>query len=318
MPHPSSIDYFKMQLSIFSIPAIAVLLALAEASPVEIPSIYKRGLDLSLSKSKCGTNENQVSCSNESSSDNIFKHNNGSGSGSGGDPHSCCVEKEGLILQTQFWDYDVPGPETSWTIHGLWPDKCDGSYDANCGFSDSVSSVKDVLENAGEKDLVDYMSQYWKNEGGNDEKLWLHEFNKHGTCMSTLADSCYSGNNSSSSSSNSTATASGSGSNQNVVDWAKLTVKTFQGLPTYKWLSDAGITPSSDKQYEADDIAKALSKGFGNEVYIGCRSGKLNEVWYFHKVEGSLLDDKLIKVDSVSKSTCSGKVQYLPKTSGSN
>lgn len=39
------------------------------------------------------------------------------------------------MLQTQFWDtytgYEEKGqvlPLGSWTIHGLWPDKCDG-YD---------------------------------------------------------------------------------------------------------------------------------------------------------------------------------------------
>lgn len=37
------------------------------------------------------------------------------------------------MLQTQFWDTaPVTGPTTSWTVHGLWPDHCDGTFDASC------------------------------------------------------------------------------------------------------------------------------------------------------------------------------------------
>ena len=47
---------------------------------------------------------------------------------------SCCVETYGgLVLATQFWDvytgFESQGqvlPKDSWTIHGLWPDFCNG------------------------------------------------------------------------------------------------------------------------------------------------------------------------------------------------
>lgn len=49
---------------------------------------------------------------------------------------TCCSPTQGLILVTQFWDVStfIPGsllPNSSWTIHGLWPDHCDGSYGAS-------------------------------------------------------------------------------------------------------------------------------------------------------------------------------------------
>lgn len=272
---------------IYSIPALAILLSLTEAGPIAMPEIFKRDLDLTLSAAPadCPATNALVSCS--------------AGSSSG---PSCCVEQEGLLLQTQFWDTDVSNsPASSWTIHGIWPDKCDGSYSSNCGFSSNIGSVGDVLNKAGETDLANYIEEYWVNNSGSNDELHTHEFNKHGTCFSTIGSSCYS-------------SSSSSNPEQNVVDFVKLAVKTYQTLPTYDWLQEAGIVPSKTKTYKAQDIQNALAAKFGKQVHIGCKNHVLNEVWYFHTVQGSLLNDDLIKIDSVTSSTCSGSVKYLPKS----
>lgn len=96
------------------------------------------------------------------------------------------------MLLTQFWDA-VPavGPTDSWTVHGLWPDKCDGTYDAYCDTAREYTNMTQILQAAGKTELLSYMNTYWKSNNGDDEGFWEHEWNKHGTCISTMEPECY-------------------------------------------------------------------------------------------------------------------------------
>lgn len=40
--------------------------------------------------------------------------------------------------------------------------------------------------------LLEYMRIYYKSNDGNDESFWEHEYNKHGTCFTTLRAKCQS------------------------------------------------------------------------------------------------------------------------------
>lgn len=108
---------------------------------------------------------------------------------------TCCFNAPGgLLLQTQFWDANPPtGPSNHWTVHGLWPDNCDGTYESYCDTSRSYTNITQILQAAGKIDLLAYMNTYWKDMNGDDESFWEHEWNKHGTCISTLRPSCYTG-----------------------------------------------------------------------------------------------------------------------------
>lgn len=53
------------------------------------------------------------------------------------------------------------------------------------------NSITEILESAGQTDLLAYMREYWLPDRGSAEHFWEHEWRKHGTCMNTLAPACY-------------------------------------------------------------------------------------------------------------------------------
>ncbi|KZF24714.1 ribonuclease T2 [Xylona heveae TC161] len=217
--------------------------------------------------------------------------------------NTCCFNAPGgQLLQTQFWDTSPStGPSDSWTIHGLWPDHCDGTFDSFCDESRQYTDISGTLQDFGRQDLLDYMNTYWKDAGGDDETFWEHEWGKHGTCISTFDTDCYVNYQ----------------SKEELVDFLQDTVNLFKTLPTYQWLADAGITPSTSKTYTSAQIQSALeSQRDGHPVTLGCSSGALDEVWYHFNVKGSVQTGQFVPSDpDGSKSTCpSTGIKYLPKS----
>ncbi|KAG1754930.1 ribonuclease T2 [Suillus paluster] len=216
--------------------------------------------------------------------------------------NTCCYETPGgLILQTQFWDTDVAGsPADSWTIHGLWSDNCDGSYVENCDPSRDYTNITGLLESQGASSTLDYMQQYWLNYNGNDEELWEHEWATHGTCYSTLDVDCLSSN---------------SPVGAEAVAFFETVVNLFQTLPTYDWLADAGITPSSSETYTLSSLLSALEAASGGYTpALGCSGSTLNSIsWYFN-LKGSVIDGDFIAIDTPKNSSCpSSGIKYPPK-----
>lgn len=214
---------------------------------------------------------------------------------------SCCFEYPGgILLQTQFWDYYPPiGPDDMFTLHGLWPDNCDGQYEQFCDNSMEIRSARKILEDHNETELLEKMNRFWKNFNGNDDSLWVHEFNKHGTCLSTIKSSCY--NNFK--------------PEQNVVDFFKKSVELFEKLPTNQWLAENGIVPSNEQTYFRKQIEDTLSARFGQPVFIKCnRFQALQEVWYFHHLRGSVINGEYFAIPSLLNSNCPEEgIKFIPK-----
>ena len=219
---------------------------------------------LALSGTPPTCNNPQVSCQNETAI-----------------ADTCCFNAPGgQLLQTQFWDYNPPtGPTDSWTVHGLWPDHCDGTYDANCDPARAYTNISSIISAAGATSLLDYMNKYWKDYQGNDESFWEHEWGKHGTCVSTLEPGCY----------------NDYVAQEEVVDYFQKAVDLFKTLPSYTWLANAGITPSTTATYTSAQIFAALKAPRGVDVAIQCaNSNEFDEIWYFYDVKGSIQTGEFI------------------------
>ncbi|KAK7422657.1 Ribonuclease T2 precursor (RNase T2) [Neonectria punicea] len=213
---------------------------------------------------------------------------------------TCCFIPAGQILQTQFWDTDpAAGPSDSWTIHGVWPDNCDGTYPQFCDSSREYTNIEEIMTQFGDEDTLAYMKKYWLSDSGSDESLWEHEWGKHGTCISTLDPDCYDDYQ----------------TGQEAADYANTVVSLFKTLPTYKWLEEAGITPSKNKTYTSSEIQDALVAQHGAEVTLGCNGAYLDEVWYHFNVQGSLQEGTFIaSTPDGSKSSCpTSGIKYAPK-----
>ena len=63
------------------------------------------------------------------------------------------------------------------------PDLCDGTYDQFCKNTPQYSNITQILQAAGQADLLSYMNTYWLPDAGTAESFWEHEFNKHGSCQ---------------------------------------------------------------------------------------------------------------------------------------
>jgi len=202
-----------------------------------------------------------------------------------------------MCNKTQFWDANpATGPSDSWTIHGLWPDHCDGTYDANCDPSRAYTNISSILTAAGASSVLSYMNTYWKDVNGNDESFWDHEWEKHGTCISTLQPSCY----------------TNYAMQEEVVDYFTTTVNLFQTLPSYTWLSNAGIVPSTTATYTSAAIMAALKTPRGVDVVIQCKNtNELDEIWYFYDVQGSVQTGTFIPTAPGTHHRAISRLKYM-------
>lgn len=215
---------------------------------------------------------------------------------------TCCVNRPGgQFLQTQFWDTDpVTGPSNSWTIHGLWPDNCDGTYEQSCDSSRAYTNLTELIQTYGSSSLLDFMNTYWLSDSESAEAFWEHEWSKHGTCISTLEPSCLSNYQ----------------TGEEAVTFFQTTVDLFKSLDTYTVLSKAGIVPSNSATYTSSQITKAISASFGQDPVILCSGSTLYQIYYGFVTNGPLADGAFVPaaITGQSSNCPSTGVKYAIKS----
>lgn len=237
-------------------------------------------------------------------------------------------------------------PPNTWTLHGLWPDFCNGSFTQYCDLSRQYDpdpspnttngepngtpvppytgpNVGTFIEAFGKYDLLAWMNTYWINQGAPNYDFWAHEFSKHGTCYSTFDLPCY---------------GPKYVEHEDVIQFFETAIMYYKRLPTFDWLAESGIVPSNSTTYTLSHIQNALTWKYGAVPYLGCSGPRYNsthaganstdngriildEVYYYHYVYGRPQDGRAVPVDAVSPNTnCAtteGAIYYYSPTPSS-
>ncbi|KAM0746237.1 ribonuclease T2 [Meredithblackwellia eburnea MCA 4105] len=254
--------------------------------------------------------------------------------------NTCCSPTPGgLQLLTQFWStytgLESKGqflPSRSWTIHGAWPDFCDGSYTQYCDLTrqyDPAPSpnttdgkangtvvppwkgegISNIIKRFGRYDLLDYMNGFWINQGDTNEVFWAHEFSKHATCTSTFDISCY----------------ANYVKDMEVIDFFQSAIRGFKMFPTYDILASAGIVPSNKTTYTLKQFNDAFYAQTGSIPYWGCTADPvtknkttLSEIWVYTHVLGTPQHGQYKTINTTFPSSCAATgINYFERTPAS-
>jgi len=206
-------------------------------------------------------------------------------------------------VQTQFWDTNPStGPTDSWTIHGLWPDHCDGTYSSSCDHSRAYTDIAGLLTGQNASDTLSYMDTYWVDIHGRNEQFWEHEWSKHGTCLSTFETSCFPNYT----------------EGEEAVIYFQTVVSLFKTLPTYQWLAAAGITPDDSRTYSLSTITSALQSVAGVTPALDCSGHNLNQIYWYFSLKGSPIDGQWIPIDAPIAGSCASSGLKYPTKSDSS
>ncbi|KAF5793809.1 putative ribonuclease T(2) [Helianthus annuus] len=141
--------------------------------------------------------------------------------------HGCCYPGTGK-------------PASDFGIHGLWPNRNDGSYPSNCDSSNPFDASKI-------SDLMSQMKSDWPTlscPSSEGLTFWGHEWDKHGTCSETVLD-------------------------QHGYFSTALSLKTQINL--LQALESAGIHPNGS-EYSLRSIRDAVKEASGYTPWIECNT----------------------------------------------
>ncbi|OLY84831.1 Ribonuclease Rh [Smittium mucronatum] len=210
-----------------------------------------------------------------------------------GSTDTCCVAKDGWIVYAEYWIVSK-GPSKKFTIHGLWPDRCDGTWDDNgCDLNRTYTGAGDIVK-ARDPELYRFMDRRWPSTSGSSSSFWDHEWNKHGTCLTTIDPPCLANYQ----------------KYDDLLMYFKITTALSTKYDFYKALSDEGIVPGAT--YTRLSMEAALFKNAGVRTVVRCnRAGTLTEIWSYFDILGQ--DTFVPRVPDYNPTDCQN-IYYPPKT----
>ncbi|XP_024363792.2 ribonuclease 1 [Physcomitrium patens] len=186
-------------------------------------------------------------------------------------PGSYCDSRQGCCFPVT----GEPGPYFG--IHGLWPNRDDGTYPATCS--------NEAFDPSLLADVIDNLNKNWGtlacNSKRGNEDFWEHEWSKHGTCSGFTQREYF----------------------QNSVD-------LYNDYDITGALRDAGIVPD-DRFYSIAEISKAFANLLGFAPEIECNTDpkgnrQLYQVYICVAKDGKTL----VECPASIRKPCQGSVQF--------
>ncbi|GMH38928.1 hypothetical protein BSKO_06826 [Bryopsis sp. KO-2023] len=148
------------------------------------------------------------------------------------------------------------------TIHGLWPNRNDGSWPQYC--DESAEFRVDFGD-----EVMERLSSEWPSFYGSDYSFWKHEWTKHGTCAAPYI--------------------------ANEKEYFEKTLELKEKYDLMRILGASGITPSADRVYSRWGFENAIKAATGARALLVC-SGRnpaiLNAIWMCFSLDFKPIDCK--------------------------
>ncbi|KAJ1882142.1 hypothetical protein H4R99_002547 [Coemansia sp. RSA 1722] len=215
----------------------------------------------------------------------------------------CCSPQNGLLVLALQWDTRW-GPSNAFTVHGLWPDTCEGKQLPNqgCDPQRSYTNISGIIQTSDPLLHAD-MTTYWPSNKGDNDWFWTHEWVKHGTCVSTLHPRCYG--------------SEGYVPRQEVADYFRKILELREKYDLFKALAKNGVVPTEPEAgrrpkntYSLKQFKQAIKNEWGVEPNVRCIGRRLQEVFLWFKVRGP---DNYYLVEPYGRDSC-GAISYQRKS----
>lgn len=158
------------------------------------------------------------------------------------------------------------GVKPEFTIHGLWPQQSDKENPEKC-------CTKEKFEINSLGPIKAKLRQYWPSIAGlNDEAFWSYQWDKHGTCATSIT------------------------SLNKVYDYFNFAASSLKESDLTAVISKR-FKPSNDKLYYGHAIIMALAQVYGAKISIECAPLKSKPQWHVITEVSACFDTNLDFID---------------------